>query len=130
MNLLFTRGVARLRDRNSPTAERRTPISCTENELREAGGIALEHALASLRTCGNDIATTYSEQAACKPIAIAEAVMDLLNLTRDDVRQILRASEGIASTVGPRNMSHPLTNHLRSAEFWLLGLDSNQQPSG
>ena len=43
--------------------------------------------------------------------------MNLLNLTRDNVREILRASEGIPSSVGPRNMAHPLTNHLRSAGY-------------
>ena len=50
--------------------------------------------------------------------------MDLQNPTRNDVRQILRASEGIPSWVSearkiggqlvPAKMGHPITNHLHS----------------
>jgi hypothetical protein len=53
--------------------------------------------------------------------------MDIRNLTRDDVRQILRASEGIPSQisaativngrVSAARVGHPISSHLHSAEF-------------
>jgi hypothetical protein len=53
--------------------------------------------------------------------------MEIRNLTRDDVRQILRASEGIPSQisqakivngrVSPATVGHPITSHLHSAGF-------------
>jgi len=53
--------------------------------------------------------------------------MEIRNLTRDDVRQILRASEGIPSQISsarivggrvlPAAVGHPIAGHLHSAGF-------------
>ena len=53
--------------------------------------------------------------------------MEIGNLTRDDIRQILRASEGIPSQISsarivrgrvlPATVGHPIASHLHSAGF-------------